>query len=135
MATTQGKTKVNGVEEKEGSYIKKIKRFLLFFPVGYWEKESEKHIGNDIVIETTRQIRNVYLNGKLFAPINCPECQKALLHKELQGLAEEIKQMPTICGVCEKTGVNTFGECRCSYDESKYIKKDKILQIIKGRMK
>lgn len=64
MTTTQGKTIVEGVEEMEGTYIKKTGRFLLFFKTEWWEKVSERSIGNDIHIKTDREIRQVYLNGK-----------------------------------------------------------------------
>lgn len=65
MTRTINETRVNGVEEKMGTYEKKEGRFLLFFKTTWWEKVSEISLGNDIYIETERPIRNVYLNGDL----------------------------------------------------------------------
>lgn len=66
MAITQTNTIVKGIEEKEATYVEKQKIWL-FFPVTYWEKVSETSFGNDIFIETTREIKNVYINGKLLS--------------------------------------------------------------------
>lgn len=65
MARTQAKTIVQGVSNMIGTYEKREGRFLVFFKTNWWEKISEKHIGNDIFIETTNPIQNVYLNGTL----------------------------------------------------------------------
>jgi len=62
MSITQGITTVEGIEEKEGTYVKKTGRFMLFFKTEWWEKVSERHIGNTIHIITNRKIRQVYLN-------------------------------------------------------------------------
>ena len=64
MTTTQGNAIVKGVEEKEGTYKIIKKRFLLFFTLTHEELVSETSFGNDIMIQTTREIRQVYLNGK-----------------------------------------------------------------------
>ena len=63
MATSKPTTVV-GAEEIERAYKKREGRFLLFFKTTWWEVVSQKHIGNDIHIETDKEIRNVYLNGK-----------------------------------------------------------------------
>jgi hypothetical protein len=64
MAQTSNKSIVRGTEEILNTYTKEEKRFLLF-PVKYWQLINTEHIGNDIHIETDKNIRNVYLNGKL----------------------------------------------------------------------
>lgn len=64
MSTTQSKTIVRGVEEKDGLYEKRTGRFLLFFQTEWWEKVSETNIGNDIQIITDRPIRAVIVNGQ-----------------------------------------------------------------------
>jgi hypothetical protein len=64
MATTLGPTQVNGAEEISKTFEKREGRFLLFFKTTWWEEVKREHIGNDIYIETTREIRQVYLNGK-----------------------------------------------------------------------
>lgn len=60
----QSKTMVAGSEEREVTYEKRTRSFFLFFKIIFWEKVNEKHIGNDIFIQTEREIKNVYLNGK-----------------------------------------------------------------------
>ncbi len=64
--TTQNKAIVMGREQVEESYIKKTGRFL-FFKTEWWEMVATGHIANDILIETQRPIRHVYLNGKLLS--------------------------------------------------------------------
>lgn len=61
---TQKQTIVTGAEECEGTYVKKTKRFLIFFNTHWWEQVSSTHIGNDIYIETNRPIRKVFINGE-----------------------------------------------------------------------
>ena len=63
MTTTQGITTVEGREEVQKTYEKR-ERFLLFFKITWWEEVKQEHIGNDIIIETPKEIRQVYLNGK-----------------------------------------------------------------------
>lgn len=65
MATIQGKTIVQGVENRIGTYEKRERSFLMFFKTTWWEKVNERSLGNDIYIETNRPIKNVYLNGEL----------------------------------------------------------------------
>lgn len=60
---TQSKSIVNGLEEKQTTEVLR-KSIWLIFPVNWWEKVSEKHIGNDIHIITEKPIRNIYFNGK-----------------------------------------------------------------------
>lgn len=57
-------TLLEGWEEREATYVKKTGRFLVFFKTEWFEKVSDRHIGNDIQILTDREIRQVYLNGK-----------------------------------------------------------------------
>lgn len=50
---------------QEGEYrVTFIEHRALFGLIKWYEKVCEDHVGNDIFIETERQIRNVYLNGK-----------------------------------------------------------------------
>ncbi len=63
MAAVQSKTIVGGSEQVEETKVRKEGRFL-FFKTIWWEVVSSKHIGNDIHIESDREIRQVYLNGK-----------------------------------------------------------------------
>ena len=62
MKTNQ--TKIKGAEEREKTEVKRKGKFLLFFAIEWWETISTEHIGNDIYIETLKDIRNVYFNGK-----------------------------------------------------------------------
>jgi len=64
METNSSQTKIKGVEEREKTEVKRKGRFLLFFETEWWETVSTEHIGNDIYIETLKDIRNVYFNGK-----------------------------------------------------------------------
>lgn len=64
MAITQSKNVVVGQEERKGTYEKREGRFLLFFKTTWWELVSSEHIGNDIHVETDREIRQVFINGK-----------------------------------------------------------------------
>lgn len=64
MATVQNQTKVIGEEEKVEKYIEREERFWLLFKTKWREIISTDSIGNDIYIETDREIRQVYLNGK-----------------------------------------------------------------------
>lgn len=67
MAKT-GITIVQAQEEVEDTLVSRVGRFL-GFETEWWETVSTKHVGNDIHIGTTREIREVYLNGKpLIAP-------------------------------------------------------------------
>ena len=66
MATIQAATHIEDAEERARDRVKRTRRFLLFFKTEWWETVSERHSGNDIHILTTRPIRNVYINGKLF---------------------------------------------------------------------
>lgn len=52
---------VQGSEEVKKTFIKREGRFL-FFKTEWWEEVKTEHIGNDIHIITTREIRQVYLN-------------------------------------------------------------------------
>lgn len=58
------KTDVIGANEVEETYEKRTGRFLFLFTTEWWEKVSQKHIGNDIYIKTSKEIRQVYLNDK-----------------------------------------------------------------------
>ena len=58
------KTSVTGSTETEETYMKRVSSWWIF-KTEWWEKVSEKHVGNDIFIVTDREIRDVYLNGKL----------------------------------------------------------------------
>ena len=55
----------DGISEAEETQIKRTRRILFVFPVSYWTTISRNHIGDDVYIKTNKQIRNVYLNGKL----------------------------------------------------------------------
>lgn len=46
--------------------------------------------------------------------------------KEFEKLVESM-----VCGICKKHGVNTYGECHCSYDGMEVINKQKLLQALK----
>lgn len=48
----------------------------------------------------------------------------------LQAVREVIKAMPSTCGRCEKKGVNTFGECKCSYEDSEFIRKSDLQSLL-----
>ena len=50
--------------------------------------------------------------------------------KRVGEVLSRVKELPTICGWCNKAGVNTFGECQCSYEESRYVKKSDVLSLI-----
>lgn len=63
MAETEN-TRVKGVEEEEVTEVQRKRRRLIFFKVKVWEEVSAKHLGNDIHISTSKEIREVYLNGK-----------------------------------------------------------------------
>lgn len=63
MLVQTQKTLVGGLEEVEETYIKKKSRFL-FFKVESWERVNSSSVANDLFIETTRKIRDVYLNGE-----------------------------------------------------------------------
>ncbi len=56
-------TRVEGAEERENTQVQRKGTFLFIFPTTWWETISERHIGNDIHITTTKEIRHVYLNG------------------------------------------------------------------------
>lgn len=64
MSNIINPTQVKTAEENEATYEKRKGKFLLFFDTEWWEKVSQRHIGNDIHIKTDREIRDVYLNGK-----------------------------------------------------------------------
>jgi hypothetical protein len=64
MATAQSKVVARGLTEMNERWVEK-KGYFMFFPVSKWVKVSEKHVGDDIYIETDKEIRNVYLNGEL----------------------------------------------------------------------
>jgi hypothetical protein len=64
MARTQIKTTINGAEEIKKTYERREGRFLGIFKTTWWEEVASEHIGNDIHIETDREIRQIYLNGK-----------------------------------------------------------------------
>lgn len=53
------------------------------------------------------------------------------IQKDRNELIEKMYKLPTICGVCEKPGTNTYGECKCSYDVSKFVLKEDVLNLIK----
>lgn len=67
MATTKEQTHVFGLEEVEETKLKRVNRFFIF-KTEWWETVLTKHIGNDIYIETSREVRQVYLNGKPLLP-------------------------------------------------------------------
>lgn len=70
MTKNPSGTHVNGQEEHEDTFIKKHGRFLIF-PTTWFERVNTEHLGNDIFINTDREIRNIYLNGeKLLLPKN-----------------------------------------------------------------
>lgn len=58
------------------------------------------------------------------------EILKQSFNSLLDELLSEVDKIPTICGKCEKPGVNPFGECKCSYELSKFIKKQDVRAII-----
>lgn len=62
---TISKSIVKGLEEVKESYVLR-KTVFLIFPVTWWEKISTEHIGNDIMIETEHEIRQIILNGEVF---------------------------------------------------------------------
>lgn len=64
MTTTQSETRILGQEEIEKTFVKRKGRFLLIFPITWWEEVKTEHTGNDIYIETNHLIRKIYLNGK-----------------------------------------------------------------------
>ena len=56
-----------------------------------------------------------------------------LLSKEKQWkdeMAGKIESLNSICGKCDKTAHYNNGECICSYEESKYIKKSDVLSLL-----
>ena len=59
---TQIKTEVSGAEEIKKTEIQRVKKFLVFFKIKWWETVNQEHIGNDIYIETSKEIRNVFVN-------------------------------------------------------------------------
>ena len=65
MSATYAKTVVVGSERKEGTEVKRERRFLGFFKTTWWETVSTRTLGNDIHIETNKPIENIYLNGDL----------------------------------------------------------------------
>lgn len=52
--------------------------------------------------------------------------------KTLQEVEEKIERLP--CGVCRKHGVNTYGECHCSYDGIAIVNKEELLSAIKQEL-
>jgi hypothetical protein len=63
-ATNNPTTNVVIAEEREHDQVKRKGRFLLFFPTEWWETISERHIGNDLHIQTQNEIRRIFFNGK-----------------------------------------------------------------------
>ena len=63
MSTNQSKTVVQGIEEVNETFKKRVGKFLIF-PIAWWEKVNTEHIANDIVIETPRPIRKILINGR-----------------------------------------------------------------------
>lgn len=63
MATTQT-TIINGVEENEVTEKLRTRKVFGFFTINSWEYVSDNTVGNDIHIDTDREIRHVYLNGE-----------------------------------------------------------------------
>lgn len=59
---------VKGVENLEERYCVEKKSKFKFFNLNWRAKKSTISLGNDIIIQTDRQIRNVYINGKLYEP-------------------------------------------------------------------
>lgn len=55
--------------------------------------------------------------------------QKMSEHKER--LIKEVGELPTICGICERSGVNIYGECKCSYQTNKFVKKSDVIDILR----
>ena len=49
-------------------------------------------------------------------------------------LAEKVlavKTIPSTCGKCKQKGVNTFGECECSFEDSGLVKRSDVIKILK----
>jgi len=63
MTHEERKNIVNGREEVEEGFVLRKSKWLIF-PINWWEKVSNKSMGNDIYIMTERPIRNLYFNGK-----------------------------------------------------------------------
>jgi hypothetical protein len=63
MAQTVNETKVVGRENMLNTYQKKEKSWFIF-KVPYYELVNTEHLGTDIHIESDKEIREVYLNGK-----------------------------------------------------------------------
>lgn len=55
---------------------------------------------------------------------------KSEINKVLEGVEKDIAEFPSRCRLCEKQGVNTFGECECSYEDKQYWKKKDAKEII-----
>jgi hypothetical protein len=51
--------------------------------------------------------------------------------QKLESLEREIGELPTICGICERSGVNIYGECKCSYKANKFVTLTAVLDIIR----
>jgi len=67
MATkaTNRSSIIEGIEWNEVTEKLRTRKVLGFFTVNSWVTVSERSVGNDIHIETDREIRHVYLNGEL----------------------------------------------------------------------
>lgn len=55
-----------------------------------------------------------------------PFLEQALI-SYTEKLKKKIKGMPSVCTVCGKEGVNIYGECKCSYEDSGLISRSKLL--------
>lgn len=65
MNAILNKTIVQGIEEVKDTMVKRVGRFLCF-KTEAWEVAKTDHIGNDLHIKTDREIRDIYLNGKIY---------------------------------------------------------------------
>lgn len=53
--------------------------------------------------------------------------RREAIAEERERVKKIVKNIPTRCRICEKTGVNCYGECECSYEDKGYIKKTDVL--------
>lgn len=64
MATTQ-RTIIGGIEEEQVTQKLRTRKVFGLFDVRWWENVSVESLGNDIHIQTQKEIRHIYVNGKL----------------------------------------------------------------------
>ena len=48
-------------------------------------------------------------------------------------MVKRISEAPSVCGKCDKYGVNTYGECKCSYEDSGYMRKKDFINLIRNK--